>query len=304
MNPANLSWDHCRSLLGVVREGSLSGAARALGLTQPTVARHIEQLEAALGGIALFTRSPQGLAPTEAAEKLLPHAQSMESAAAALVRAASGSADEISGIVRITASEVIGVEVLPPILRDLREAHPGLVFELTPSNEAADLLRRDADIAVRMTRPRQSALVARKVGDIMLGLHAHRAYLEKYGTPRGIEDLAEHAIIGFDRVTAPVQSVIQALRSMGMDLRREAFAFRSDNDHAQMAALRAGYGIGICQVGLAKRDANLVRLFPNLIAFPLETWITMHGDLRGDPRMRVVFDHLADAIGAYAADRP
>jgi DNA-binding transcriptional LysR family regulator len=265
------------------------------------VARHIEQLEASLGGVALFTRSPQGLAPTEAAEKLLPHAQSMESAAAALVRAASGSAEEISGIVRITASEVIGVEVLPPILRDLRGAHPGLVFELTPSNETADLLRRDADIAVRMTRPRQSALVAKKVGDIMLGLHAHRAYLEKYGTPRRIEDLAEHAIIGFDRVTAPVQSVIQALRSMGMDLRRETFAFRSDSDHAQMAALRAGYGLGICQIGLAKRDANLVRLFPKLIGFPLETWITMHGDLRSDPRMRVVFDHLAEAVGAYAA---
>jgi len=300
---SGLSWDHCRSLLEVVRRGSLSGAARALGLTQPTVARHIEQIEADLGGVALFTRSPQGLAPTEAAEALLPHARTMESAAAALVRAATGSAEEISGVVRITASDVIGVEVLPAILRDLHATHPGLVFEIIPSNKTADLIRRDADIAVRMTPPRQSALVVKKVGDIRLGLFAHRAYFERRGTPRRLEDLAGHAIIGFDRETASLQGLLQAMGGLGLELRREAFAFRSDNDLAQLNAIRAGFGVGLGQVGLAKRDPDLLRLFPQLIDFPMETWITMHGDLRGNRRMRVVFDHLTAAVDAYAACR-
>lgn len=296
MSTPDLSWDHCRSFLSVLREGSLSGAARALELTQPTLARHIEQIEAVLGGVALFTRSPQGLAPTETALALLPHAEAMEAAAAALTRTASGSADALSGVVRITASDVIGVEVLPAILRDLRAAHEGLVFELVPSNETADLLRRDADIAVRMTQPKQSALIAKKVGDVMLGLFAHRAYLDRRGTPRRIEDLRAHALIGFDRDTGAAQIA----RAMALGLGRETFAYRTDNQLAHLALIRAGCGIGICQVGLGKKDPDLVRLFAKQVALPLPTWIAMHGDLRGVRRMRLVFEELAAAMAAYA----
>ncbi|KCZ91818.1 LysR family transcriptional regulator [Hyphomonas johnsonii] len=295
MDQSALSWDHCRSLLSVYRTGSLSAAARALGVTQPTVARHVEQLEQALGGAALFTRSPQGLAPTEAAETLIPHARAMEASAAAMVRAASGPDDALAGTVRITASEVIGIEVLPAMLASLGAVHPQLTFELVATNETADLLRRDADIAVRMVRPSQGALIARKVGDIRLGMFARQDYLARRGTPAAIEDLAGHALIGFDHETTAAQS----LRDRGLDIRREVFSFRTDSDAAQLSAIRAGLGIGICQVALARRDPQLVRLFPDTMAFPLETWVTMHGDLRGNQRVRLVFDHLATGLSAY-----
>ncbi|MBI1187387.1 MAG: LysR family transcriptional regulator [Alphaproteobacteria bacterium] len=294
MNP---SWDLYRSLLAVLRAGSLSGAARTLGLTQPTLARHVEELETALGA-SLFTRSPQGLAPTEAALALEAHALAMESAAAAAERAASAPASDIAGAVRVTASEVIGGEVLPAILRDLRRAHPGLVFEVVLSNQPANLLRRDADIAVRMMRPKQEALVAKKIGDVMLGMFAHPDYFAAHGKPKTIDDLKRHAIIGFDRDAAG-GAALGGVRAL---FTRDLFAYRTDDQVAQLAALRAGFGIGICQVALAKREPKLTRLFAKEFAFPLETWVTMHQDLRGSPRMRATFDFLADALGAYVRE--
>lgn len=295
MQRSPLSWDHCRSFLSVHRTGSLSAAARSSGQTQPTIARHIAQLEQALGGGGLFMRSPQGLTPTETADALLPHALAMEASAAAMVRAASAGQDELSGAVRITASEVVSVEVLPPILADLGRAHPGLDFELVASNWTADLLRRDADIAVRMVRPAQSALVAVKVGDIPIGAFARRDYLERRGMPDRIDAMSGHALIGYDHETGAVQP----LRAMGLSLTREMFSLRTDNDLAQLAAIRAGFGIGLCQVGVALRDPQLVRLFAGEVNFPLPTWITMHEDLRRIRRMRLVFDHLAEALRAY-----
>ena len=162
------SWDELRTFVEVSRDGSLSGAARRLGLTQPTVGRHIDALEAALG-LTLFTRSPRGLTPTPAALALEPHVEAMATAAAALGRAASGEAAADRGAVRVTASDVIGCEVLPPILAAFHAAHPGIAIELALSNRTADLARRDADIAVRMVRPTQSGLVARRIGSL-----AHR----------------------------------------------------------------------------------------------------------------------------------
>ena len=145
-------WDELRTFIEVARDGSLSGAARRLGLTQPTVGRHIDALEAALG-LSLFTRSPRGLTPTPAALALVPHVEAMAASADALARAASGEASADRGVVRVTASDVIGCEVLPPILAAFRAVHPGIAIELALTNRNEDLARRDADIAVRMVRP-------------------------------------------------------------------------------------------------------------------------------------------------------
>lgn len=296
MNEA-LNWELCRSMLAVIRTGSLSGAARQLGLTQPTLARHVEQLEAELSGVKLFTRSPQGLAPTEAALRLETHALVMESAAAALVREASGPTETISGTVRISASEVVGAEILPPILRDLREQHPGLVFEVQLSNQTVDLLRRDADIAIRMVQPTQGALIARKAGDAMLGMYARRDYLAAHGTPVSMADTAGHSVIGFDRAT----STVEALRRIGLPLSRDMFAFRTDSDLAQLSAIRNGFGVGICQVGLASRSPDLVRLMPDVVDFPLPVWVVLHEDLRGVARMKRTFDHLSERLARYVS---
>jgi len=294
MTAQDPGWELYRSFLAVLREGSLSGAARSLGLTQPTIGRHIRQLETALK-TPLFTRSQHGLAPADAAFALEPHAQAMAGAAAALVRAAAGRDLQAHGVVRIAASEIIGVEVLPPVLAEFRNAHPGVVIELSLSDRMEDLLRRDADIAVRMARPTQGSLLARHVGRAKLGLHAHRRYLAARGRPTSMGELAQHALIGFDRETAS----LRALRQMGLTLRRESFAFRADSHLAQLAAIRAGLGIGVCQTGVARRDGDLVHILPDAFAMALDVWLAMHQDLRASPPIRAVFDALRDALFAY-----
>jgi DNA-binding transcriptional LysR family regulator len=292
-------WERQRAFLAVLRTGSLSGAARALNLAQPTVRRRIEELEAGLS-TALFTRSPSGLLPTERALALREHAEAMAMAADAFVRSASAGAQEVAGTVRITASDVIAVEVLPAILAPFCARHPGLVIELSPTNRTEDVLRREADVAVRMTPPQQDALIARRVGAVPLGLHAHRDYLAARGTPANIEEARGHALIGVDRET----SVLRALQDQGLAIRREDFSFRSDNDLAQLAAIRAGLGIGFCQVPLAARDPALVRVLPDAVTFDLETWVVAHEDQRGVARIRAVFDALVAGLSAYIGGAP
>jgi DNA-binding transcriptional LysR family regulator len=284
---ATPSWDLYRSFLAIVEQGSLSGAARALGLTQPTIARHLDALETSLG-LELFVRSPHGLSPTEAALELKPYAETLSSTSAALLRTASGLGGEVKGAVRISASEVIGVEVVPAILADLRRAHPALTIELVLSNAVDDLLRRDADIAIRMVEPVHEALVVQRIGEITLGFHARCDYLERYGTPASLTDLRHHSVIGFDRETPALRAMIQRAPVFDTSL----FAFRADSDLAQLAAIRAGFGIGICQVPIAQREPRLVRLLPDSFALKLGVWVVMHENLRSAPRYRVVFDAL------------
>jgi DNA-binding transcriptional LysR family regulator len=287
-------WELYRSFLAVMREGSLSGAARRLNMTQPTLGRHIAALESALA-VALFTRSPGGLAPTAAALDLVPHAEAMEASAAALQRTASGAAVEDGGTIRITASEIVGAEVLPAILTGFRHRHPRIVLELALTNRTEDLLRRDADIAVRMAPPKQEALVARRIGTVPLGLYAHRRYLARFGTPASVDDLRRHHLIGFDRDPRSWQS----LNEPRFAFARELFSFRADNDLAQLAALRAGLGIGGSQRPIAAREKALVPVLPKAIAFSLDMWLVMHEDLRASRAIRLVFDHLAEGLRRY-----
>lgn len=291
-------WELYRTFLHAMREGSLSGAARTLDLTQPTVGRHLDQLELALGGVPLFVRSQRGLTPTEAAHSLLPHVETMAAAASTLIRAASGEAEAARGTVRITASEIVGAEVLPPILAAFRERHPHITVELLLSNQTEDLLQREADIAVRMVRPAQSALLAKHLGRVLCGFHAHRRYLEAHGEPATLGDLARHAVIGFDKETASVRAV----RAMGVSLSRETFAFRTDSDLAQLAMIRAGCGVGICQRGIARRDPALRAVLTDHFRFELPIWLVMHEDLRESRRMRLMFDHLGEGLSAYLAE--
>lgn len=291
---SNIGWELYRTFLSVLREGSLSGAARALGITQPTVGRHVAALEEALGTV-LFTRSQTGLLPTEVALALRTHAEAMESTAASLERAASSQGEGVRGVVRVSASEVVCAEVLPAIVAGLRETHPALKVELVSTNRVQDLLRREADIAVRMVRPRQEQLVARRIGNIELGFHAHRDYLARHGTPRKLEELAAHALIGYDQPTAFVRNAGKALKGFT----RDAFSLRTDSDLTQLALIRAGAGIGICQVALASRNPGLVRLIPRGFSLKLDTWVTMHEDLRGSPRCRATFDALAEGLARH-----
>jgi DNA-binding transcriptional LysR family regulator len=288
------NWEWYRTFLKVLEHGSLSAAGRAMGMAQPTVGRHIDSLESALG-LKLFTRSFDGFSPTDAALELGPYAASVAATAAALRRVASSHGSGVRGTVRLTASEVIGVEVLPPILAALRNQHPELIVELILSNKANDLLHREADIAVRMFPPEQEALVAKRVGGIEIGLHAHQSYLEKHGTPLSIEELPMHSIVGFDQENA----FLRKLQHQYPMFSREHLSFRTDSDLAQLAAIRSGYGIGVCQSALAAKDNQLVRVLQPQFSMMMDTWIAMHEDLRQSPRCAVTFAALAAGLSTY-----
>lgn len=285
-------WDLFQSLHAVLASGSLSGAARLRGLSQPTLGRHIEALEARLGA-PLFVRSPRGLQPTDLALDLRPLLQEMADNAATAVRDAAGRAGGLAGVVRITASEVVGGEVLPAILADVRRRHTGLDFELVLSNRTEDLMRREADIAVRMTPPTQAALVARKVGEIPLGVFAAPAFLEGRDAPTDLAALAGEPLIGPD---SPER--LRQVTGLSVSFETARFALRCDNDLAQLAALRAGFGVGVAQLQLGRRY-GLTRLFPELTVGMLGVWIVMHEALKASPRMRLVFDALVAGMSAY-----
>lgn len=291
-------WNELRTFVEVARDGSLSAAARRLGLAQPTVGRHIDTLEESLG-LTLFTRSSRGLTPTAAALALVPHAQAMAAAAAAFGRAASGEAAADRGTVRVTASDVIGSEVLPPILAAFRGDHPDIAIELVLTNRTEDLARRDADIAVRMVRPTQSGLVARRIGTSRIALYAHRDYLSRFGAPGSPGDLANHCLIGFDRDN----SSFRGAGGFASRLTRDDFGFRCDSDLGQLAAVRAGVGIGGCQEHIARRAPDLVEVLPNVLHYALDLWLVMHEDLKMTRRVRLLFDRLAAGLTAYVKGR-
>ena len=291
------SWDHFRSFLAVLDEGSLSAAARTLGLTQPTVGRHIEALEA-MFGTALFLRIPQGLLPTDTALAMRPQAEVMAASSATLARIASGAHQNAQGTVRISASEIVAIEILPPVLASLQESHPKLEIELSLSDKVEDLLRHQADIAVRMVAPQQGNLLSQRIGTIRIGFHAHKSYLAKHGTPVTLEDLHQHRLIGFDRHLAYIRDILK----MRPDLAQIHFAFRCDSNAAQFAAIRSGAGIGMCQTTLAKRHDDLVEVLPNQLNINLDTYVVMHEDLKHSPRCRVTFDAIVNGLKAYQAE--
>lgn len=293
---SRILWDDQRAFLAVLEEGSLSAAARRMGVAQPTMRARIEALEQALGTV-LFTRSVRGLVPTEQARALGDTARAMARASDAFVRAASAPPGEIAGVVRVSVSDIVGIELLPTILAGLRERHPRLIIEIVTSNASANLLEQEADLAIRMYPPRQDALVARKVRPIPLRLFAHKDYLTRRGIPHTVEDLAGHDLIGPDR--SPADLAFAAALFAGLP--RNRMLIRTDSHPAQLAAARAGLGIAIVQRPIGQSDPRLREVLPDLPIALLETWIVTHEDLRNVPRVRVVFDCLVDYFGAYGA---
>jgi DNA-binding transcriptional LysR family regulator len=287
-----VAWDDQRIFLAVLEEGSLSAAARRLGLSHPTVRSRIEALESALGTV-LFTRSVSGLAPTEAAEALRGPARAMAMASDLFVRQASSSAFEIAGTVRMSVPEFMGIEVIPAMLARLREAHPGVRIELSLSNAPADLLAQEVDVAVRTVAPKQAALVARKVAAIPLGLFAARSYVARRGAPASLAEIAEHDMIGPDRN----RSDLAYVERFGNLLHPSRLVLRTDSHPAQLAAARAGVGIAVAQVPAGDGDPDLVRILPTFEIAVIETWIVTHENLAKVPRVRAVFDSLVESFG-------
>ncbi len=297
MNEIEPDWALYRSFLAVLREGSLSAAAASLKLTQPTLGRHIDSLEATLE-TPLFTRSRMGLAPTDAALELLPHLETMEAAAAALLRTSSGEASETRGTVRLTSSEIMGAEVLPAMLARFHDQYPHIDIELNLDDRQQDLLRRDADVALRMARPTQTALVARHVGDARVNLYAHESYLARHPLPGSLPEIAGMSVIGYDDSSR----ILDLIRIGQLSIPPNTFTLRSDSELAQLALLRAGAGIGGAQAGIARRDPTLVPVFHDQFEFSMEMWLAYHEDLRASRRVRLLVDFLSAELKEYAAE--
>lgn len=297
-DPATLDWNLLRALGAVLAQGSLTQAARRLGISQPTLSRQIAALEAQLGQ-PLFERTARRLRPTAAAQALAEPAQRMLAAAQALALAAEAPADQLAGSVRLTASQVVSTQVLPPILATLAEAHPEIQIELVPSDAISNLLEREADIAVRMLRPTQGTLITRHIADWPLGFYAHRRLIERAGglpTPQDLSCGGRLRWVGFDQDTA----LLDGFRAAGHPVDRRFFGFRSDDHVACLQAVRAGVGVGIVLQALARRDPDLVPVLPGLALPVLPVWLTAHRELRASRRLRRVWEALAAGLNAVA----
>ncbi len=291
-----IDWTLLRSFLAVVDTGSLSAAAARIGTTQPTLGRHIRELETALG-VSLFRRSVRGLDPTDAALGLVEDARAMGAAADNLALKAQGKAETLEGTVRITASQMVASFVLPGMIAALRRAEPLIQIEIVASDLSQNLLRRDADIALRMFDPTQKALIARRLGETPLGLYGTCDYLDRMGRPKQLQDLLHHDVLGFDRS----EDIIKGFAEYGFTVTRHQFPVRCDDQVVGWQLLNAGAGLGFAQVRLAREQPHLERVDERIgMVLPaLPVWLVMHEEVRSNARIRRVADVLADAIAAW-----
>jgi DNA-binding transcriptional LysR family regulator len=290
----DFDWRLVRSFLAVLDQGSLLSAARALGMSQPTLGRHITELESQLASV-LFERTGRGLVPTRTALQLAQAARQMQDGALQLSRTLAGAQAQAGGTVRITASVPVAVQLLPPILLALRQALPSIQIDIVSSNQVSNLLRREADIAIRMVRPDQTSLVARKLGEAAVGAYAHRDYLARRGVPAQPADLLQHELIGSD--TDP--AIRQGFAAMGSPVPREAFALRSDDLLVQWQAVRAGLGVGFFTDYQVRTDPEVLPVLAGQLQIPpLPVWLAVHREIRTSRHIRAVFDFLAAALPA------
>jgi DNA-binding transcriptional LysR family regulator len=290
----NFDWRLICCFLAALEHGSLLGAARALKSRQPTMGRHLAELESQLG-VVLFERTGRGLKPTATALQLADSARAMETSALQLTRRLSGAQTSVSGTVRISASQPVACLLLPQVLTQMRQDLPEIQIELVASNAVSNLLRREADIAVRMLRPTQATLVAKKIGELEMGIFGHRDYLARRGTPRRAEDLFAHELIGNDTD----DTITRAARALGHELGKESFSLRSDDLMVQWHAVRSGFGLGFLSLYQAQTEPELQRVLPALKIAPLPMWLAVHREIRTSQRIRAVYDYLAHSLTEF-----
>jgi DNA-binding transcriptional LysR family regulator len=289
-------WNRARAFLVTAEEGSLSAGARALKMTQPTLGRQVTALEKELG-VALFERGGRGLELTPTGINLLEHVRAMGAAASGLSLTASGQSTSIEGNICITASEVMAVFVLPPILRKLRKLEPGIEIELIASNRSSDLKRREADIALRSYRPTQPDLIAKKVSNIAAHLYASPGYLRDIGNPTSPDDLVDADFIFFESIDL----FIAAFDEVGLQLTPRNFPVITENHILQWELVKNGVGIGIMPDFVGDAEPMVRRVLPDLEPLSSEEWLVAHRELRTSRRVRMVFDFLVSEISEEIA---
>lgn len=282
-------WNLIKAFLQVAESGSLSSAAVLLGLSQPTVSRQISQLEVE-SGLNLFKRTSQGLLLTESGEDLVETARKAQSSINGFQRKLLGQTENLAGDVRISVNDVVGTFMLPPALAAFRLLYPQIQIEIVISNKATSLNKRDADVALRMFRPTQPDLVARRLPNLKLGFFAHESYLARFGTPDKPEDIFNHCIIGFDQD----MSFIEGAQALGFNLSKKNFQFRTDDLTVQINLLRAGAGITGTHTGLVEQIPGIVGVLPMIPIPDLEFWAVCHHDVQYNARIKVFMEFLVE----------
>ena len=286
-----LDWNQLKAFLETAEAGSLSAAARKLGLTQPTLSRQVAAIERRMG-VTLFERVGKAMALTSTGLDLLEHARAMGAAAEALGLAATGRSQAAGGVVSVSASDVVASMLLPPLVRQLREREPGIAIEVIPSNAFADLLRREADIAIRHAKPEQPDLIARLLRQAAANFYASQDWVEAHGHPRSAEDAAHLPFVGSDRSG----QFLAYLRMHGLPLSEANFSCYADHTMAHWALVRQGMGIGAMMEEVARDTPGIVRVLDDVppVVFPI--WLVTHRELRTSRRIRVVFEALAQGL--------
>ncbi|MGH1576735.1 LysR family transcriptional regulator [Planktotalea sp.] len=284
---AELDWSLIRAFLAVAETGSLSGAARRLSQSQPTLGRQVKLLEEQMG-LRLFERQTRGLALTPTGESLLEPARAMRDAFGQLSLRAAGRDAKMQGTVRITASEVMARHVMPKIIAGIRNAEPDIQIELVPTDASENLLFREADIAVRMYRSTQLDVITKQIAQAPLGVFAAKSYLAERGTPLQVDDVLGHDIVGYDRD----DRIIQAMRALGWNATRDNFAVRCDDQNTYWELVRAGCGVGFTQLIVGEADPTVERLVPELDLPPLPVWLAAPEEMRATPRIKRVWEML------------
>lgn len=292
-------WNQLLAFLETAETGTLSAAARKLGLTQPTLSRQVAAIERQLG-VTLFERLGKTMVLTATGLALLEHARVMGAAAADLTLAATGQSQAVDGVVTISASEALAAHLLPGVLLRLRRQAPGITIDLVASDALSDLRRREADIAVRHLRPDQPDLIGRFIRDAQAGFYASTAWVQRHGHPRTAAQAAQHAFVGSDRAGR----YLGYLRQHGLPLEAANFSCYAENSMASWALVRAGLGIGAMMVDIADAAPDVVRVLDDvpLVQFPI--WLVTHRELRTARRIRVVFDLLAEMLASSASAPP
>ena len=284
-------WNRARAFLVTAEEGSLSAAARALGMAQPTLGRQVSALEAELG-VVLFERVGRGLTLTPSGLELVEHVRAMGDAANRVSLTASGQSQSIEGTVSITATEITSAYLLPPIVARLREREPGIAIEVVASNSIRDLRRREADIAIRSVRPTDPDLVAKRLNDVVVRLYASDAYLARVGALDGPEDMAKATFIGFH----DNERYMEALNERGMNLTAKNFAVTSASHLVHWELVKHGMGIGVMIEEVGDAEPQVRRATPWFDPFVIDVWLVAHRELNTSRRVRLVFDWLADEL--------
>lgn len=287
--PVSFDWNQARAFLATVEEGSLSAAARALNLTQPTLGRQVAALEEELG-VVLFERIGRSLTLTPSGVELLDHVKAMRDAAAHVSLTASGQSQGIEGRVRITASDVMAAYVLPPVLEKIRAAAPRLEIDVVATNDIRDLQRREADIAIRHVRPEQPDLIAKRVNESTAHCYAASRYIEKFGEPKSIIDLKDHHFIGLGNNS----QMIEYLRPLGLDISTENFRLGSESMIVAWEMARNGLGIVVMSDDVAAQSPGMIRVLPDMAPMSFPVWLTTHRELHTSRRIRITFDLLAE----------